>query len=124
MSTVALYQSKTLTLKSCCSLDYAVGNKSIIYVTGLCKLIETYIYARKKHPLASYPAAKHPNGATLRLQIYDKRTVGFIKNTTQSSTLALAIFLLTQIPLQKFSFLLRSIIPCFYLISNGTNLPD
>ena len=54
------------------SFDYARGNESIVYFTDLCKPIETYIYARKKHPFASYPAAKHPNAANLRLQTYDK----------------------------------------------------
>ena len=66
------FQSKTLTLNSCHSLDYAHSNESIIYFTDLCMPIETYIYARKKHPFASYPAAKHPNAASLRLQTYDK----------------------------------------------------
>ena len=61
--------------------------------TDLCKLIETYIYARKKHPFASYPAAKHPNPANLRLQTYDKKTVDFINNTARALTLALAIIL-------------------------------
>ena len=31
-----------------------------------------YIYARKKHPFASYPAAKHPKTTNLLLQTYDK----------------------------------------------------
>ena len=53
-------QSETLTLNSCRSLDYAQGNKSIIYFTDLCKLIETYIYVKKKHPFKIYLAAKHP----------------------------------------------------------------
>ena len=55
----AFSQSETLTLNSCHSLDYTRGNEYIIYFTDLCKLIETYIYARKKHPFARYPAAKH-----------------------------------------------------------------
>ena len=62
------FQTEPLTLNSCRSLDYARGNESIIYVTDLCKPIEIYVYARKKHPFASYPAAKHPNTANLRLQ--------------------------------------------------------
>ena len=64
------FRTEPLTLNSCRSLDYARGNESIIYFTELCKPIETYIYARKKHPFASYPAAKHPN---LRLQTYHKK---------------------------------------------------
>ena len=59
--TVELFQSETLTLNSFRGLDYARCNESIIYFTDLCKPIETYVYARKKYPFASYPAAKHPN---------------------------------------------------------------
>ena len=47
------------TLNSCRSLHYARGNKYIIFFNDLCKPIEIYIYARKKHPFTSYPAAKH-----------------------------------------------------------------
>ena len=49
-----------------------------IYFTDLCKPIETYIYARKEHPFASYPAAKHPNAANLQLQTYDKNQWTFL----------------------------------------------
>ena len=31
-----------------------------MFSNDLCKLIEIYIYARKKRPFTSYPAAKHP----------------------------------------------------------------
>ena len=55
--------AETLTSNSFRSLDYARGNESIVYFTDLCKPIETYIYASKNHPFASYPAAKHPNAA-------------------------------------------------------------
>ena len=60
------FQSETLTFNSCHSLDHAGGNDSIIYFTDLCKPTETYIYARKMHPFASYPTAKHPNATNLR----------------------------------------------------------
>ena len=72
------FQSEPLTLNSCRSLDYARGNESIIYFTELCKPIETDIYARKKRPFASYPAAKHPNAANLRSQKYDKNQWTFL----------------------------------------------
>ena len=79
MDTVELFpQSETLASNSCRSLDYARGNESIIYFTDLCKPIETYIYARKKHPFTSYPAAKHPNTANLQLQTYDKTQWTFV----------------------------------------------
>ena len=54
-----------------------------------------YIYARKKHPFASYPTAKYPNAANLRLQTYDKKPVDFFNNTARASTLALAIIFKT-----------------------------
>ena len=57
---VAFFRSKTPTYNSCRSLDYAGGNESIIYFTDLCKAIEIYIYARKKHPFASYSKADIP----------------------------------------------------------------
>ena len=106
------FQSETLTLKSCCSIDYARSNESIIYFTDLCKPIETYIYARKRHPFTCYPAAKHPNAANLRLQTYDENQWTFCNNTARGSTLALAIIFKNQVSLQKFPFLLTFIIPC------------
>ena len=71
-NTVTFFQSDPLPSNSFRSFDYARGNESIFYFTDLCKPIETYIYARKKHPFASYPAAKHLSAADLRLQTYDK----------------------------------------------------
>ena len=77
--TLSLFcQSEALASNSFRSFDYARGNESIIFFTDLCKPIETYIYARKKHPFASYPAAKHPNAAKLRLQSYDKSQWTFL----------------------------------------------
>ena len=67
-------------------IDYARGNESIIYFTDLGEPIETYIYARKKHPFASYPAAKHPNADI------QQKPVEFFINTARASTLAFAIF--------------------------------
>ena len=56
--------------------------RSRVYVRGfsnnLCKPIEIYICARKKHPFTSYPAAKHPKTTYLRLQIYDKNHRTFL----------------------------------------------
>ena len=106
------FQSEAPTLNSCRSLNYAHGNESIIYYTDLCMPTETYIYARKKHSFASYPAAKHPNVANLRLQTYDKNQWTFFINT------ALAIILQIYVPLQKFPFLLRFIIPWSLLLRN------
>ena len=89
---LSFFQSETLALNACRSLDYAHGNESIIYFTDLCKPLETYIYARKKHPFASYPAAKHPNAAKLWLQTYDKNQWTFFINTAGASTLSITIF--------------------------------
>ena len=72
-------EHETMTLfpnmSSCRSLDYARGHKSIRIFNDLCKQIEIYIYARKKHPFASNPAAKHPNAANSGLKTYDKKPV-------------------------------------------------
>ena len=67
-----VFQRETLTSYFFPSLGYERGNGSIIYFTDLCKLIETYIYARKKYPFASEPTEKHPNAANLRLQTSGK----------------------------------------------------
>ena len=96
--------------------DYARGNESIIYFIDLCKPIETYIYARKKHPFASYPAAKHPKHSQLAVTDIREKPVDFFNNTARASTLALAIIFKIQVPLQKFPFLLRYTIP--WLLQN------
>ena len=106
-------KSEPLLSNSFHSLDYARGNESIICFTDPCKTIKTHIYAMKKHPFASYSAAKHPNAANLRLQTYDKNSELFY-NTARVSTLALAIIFKTQVLLQKFSFLVRHTIPCWH----------
>ena len=58
------FQSETQTSNSCRTLDYARDNKSIIYVP--------MIYAKKKRPFTSCPAAKHQNTVNLGLQTYEK----------------------------------------------------
>ena len=105
-------KSEPLPSNSFCSFHSANGNESIIYFTDLCKPIETYIYARKKHPFTSYSAAKHPNAANSRLQTYDKNQWTFFNNTSRASTLALTIIFKSQVPLQKFPLLVRHTIPC------------
>ena len=83
-NTVAFFQSESLPSISFCSFDYARGNESMVHFTDLCKPMETYVYARKKHPFASYPAANrpnaanHPNAANLRLHTYDKNQWAFL----------------------------------------------
>ena len=77
----------------------------------------------KKHPFASYSAAKHLKAANLRLQSYDKNQLTFFINTARASTLALAIIFTIQVPLQKLPFLLRYTIPFLeqrILVSIGT----
>ena len=91
---------------------HAVTSLLSTYFTDLCKPVETYIYAWKKHPFASYPAAKHPNTANLRLQTYDKDQWTFFNNAARTLTLAFAIIFKIQVPSQKFPFLLRYTIPC------------
>ena len=72
----------------------------------------------KNHPFASYPTAKYPNAANSRLQTYDKNQWTFL--ITRHTTLALAIIFKTQVPLQKFPFLVRHTIPWFTLRSIGS----
>ena len=105
-------QSEPLLSNPFRSFDYARGNESIIYFIDLCKPIETYIYARKKHPFASYPAAKHPKHS--KFAIY--------RHTTKNSELFLLFNTGVDFSLRnnfanlgffaKVFVLLRSIIPC------------
>ena len=76
-------QSGIQTLSSCHSLGYARGNKSIIFFNDLCKPIEIYIYARKKHPFTSYPAGKHPKIQQVCHYRHARKTRGpfFLYNT-------------------------------------------
>ena len=78
--------------------------------------MKTYIYARKKHPFTSYPAAKHPNTANFRLQTYDKNQWTFLCNTgvdfssrNKSANL--------KVSFQKF-LSVQSIIPCWTHLLN------
>ena len=105
-------KSQSRTLNSCRSLDYARGNESIICFTDLCKPIATYFYARNGHTLASYPAAKHPKHSKFTITDIWEKPVNFFYCLTRASTLVSAIILLTQVLLQKFSFLFIIIIPC------------
>ena len=92
----------TQTLNSCRSLDYARGNWSIIYFNDLCKPIEIYIYARKKHPVTCCPTAKAPR---------TQQTCGNRHSTKTSGIFSCfpAIILLTWVPLHCKSFLSCSI---------------
>ena len=74
-------------------LGDARGNKSIIFFNDLCKPIEIYIYARKKHPFTNYPAAQHPKTINLRLQTYDKTQWTFFTGTARAPILTPAIIL-------------------------------
>ena len=72
------FRNGTQTLNSSRSLDSARDHKSIIYLNGLWKPIEIYIYA-KKHPFTSYPAGKNQNkNLNLRLQTYGKNQWAFL----------------------------------------------
>ena len=108
------FQRASLPSNSFRSFDYARGNESIIYFTDLCTPIDTYIYARNKHPFASYPAAKHPNAAKLRLQTYDKNQWTFFITPAWASTLPLAIIFKILVSLQNVPFLFRYTIPCLH----------
>ena len=75
-------QGGTQSLNSCHSLDYARDNESIIYFNDLCKPIEIYIYARKKHPFTSYPAAKHPKHSKFAITDMREKPVDFLLSNT------------------------------------------
>ena len=65
----------------------------VIFYDDLCKPIEIYIYVRKKHPFASYPAAKHPKHRKLAVTDIPEKSVEFFNDTAQASTLSPAIIL-------------------------------
>ena len=71
--TVAYFRSGTQTLSSCCSLDYAHGNKSIIFFNDLYTPVKIYICATKKSThLQVIPQQRIQNTTNLRLQTYEK----------------------------------------------------
>ena len=87
------------------SLRYAHGSKSVIFFKDLCKPIKIYVYSRKKHPFASFPAAKHLSHSKFDITDMREKPAGLFYCTTRALTLAPAICLLTQVRLQKFPFL-------------------
>ena len=72
----------------------------------VCKPIEIYIYARKKHPFV-IPQQSTQNTTNLRLQTYKKNQWTFFNYPERATTLAPAIILL------KVSAPVGSIIPCW-----------
>ena len=120
------FRSETLTLNSCRSLHYARGNESVIYFTNPCKPKEADIYARKKHPFVSYPAAKHPNASNLQLQTYEKNQWTLFNNTARASSLSsrnnfqnLGSFAKVSVPVKNYNFLNVHIhtYKCIYIYS-------
>ena len=103
-------QGGTQTLNSCRRLDYARDDKSIIYVPMIyaSQKKNTSILAKGTH-LQVIPQ-QSTKTANLRLRTYEN-TSGRLYRTARASTLARAIILLTQVPLQKFPFLFIFIIP-------------
>ena len=49
-----------------------------MFFNDLCIPIEIYIYARKKHPIKSYPAAKHPKHSKFAITDMREKLVGFV----------------------------------------------
>ena len=97
---------------------------TIIYFADLCKLIETYICARKKHSFASYSAAKHPRHSKFAITGIREKPVNFFYGSACASILVFAVILPTQIPLQKFPFLFIIIIPCLNWVTSSKNYSD
>ena len=83
------------TLNFCRGLGRTRGHESIRIFNDLCKPIEIYIYVRKNHSFASYPAAKYLNAANSGLQTCDKRPVDLFTNAEGAPTLSPAMILQT-----------------------------
>ena len=114
------------TLNSCRSLGYARSHESIRIFTDLCKPIEIYIYARKRHPFASHPAAKHPNAANLQLQTCDKNQWTFllcstgVNSSSRNNFGTLGSFAKVSAPVRTIipSFISQPVSNCHLIISN------
>ena len=76
--------SWTQTFNFCRSLDYARGNKYIIFLM---------IYARKKHPFTCCPAAKHQKHNRLAVTDIREKPVDSLNNNARASALSSSIIL-------------------------------
>ena len=102
-------------IKLRCSLNNACGKRSIINFNNLCKPIEIYIYARKKHPFTSYSTTNHLKHSKSAITDVREKTADLFSCTTRASTLAPAIILRLRISLQTFLFLQK---PPFHTINH------
>ena len=72
MKAMTLFRSEHKYFTPVAALAVHAVTNLVYFFNELCKPIEIYIYARKKHPITSYPTAKHPKTTNLRLQTYGK----------------------------------------------------
>ena len=71
------------------SLDCARKKTSLFYTfQRSIKLIEIYVYARKKHPSSGYPAAKHPKHSKFAITDIREKPVNLFYCSTRASTFA------------------------------------
>ena len=113
-TTVPCFASRnTLTFNFYRSFDCA-RKKRVYYILSndLCKLIEVQIYDRKKRPFSGYSAVKQPKHSKFAITNIQEIPVNCFCCSTRASTLIFAITLLTQVPVQRFPFLLISVTPC------------
>ena len=59
------------------------------------RLIEIYVYARKKHSSSGYPAAKHPKHSKFAITDIREKPANFFYYSTRALTLVSATILLT-----------------------------
>ena len=96
-------------------LAVCIKTSQYILSNNLCKPLEIYDYARKKHPSSDYPAVNHPKHSKFAITDMREKPVKFFYCSTQASTLVSAIILQTQVLLQKFPFLFIIIFLWFML---------
>ena len=72
----------------------------------------------RKAPICKLSRSKSPKRSKLAVTDIRQKPVDFFNNTTRAPTLALEIIFKTQVPLQKFPFLVRHTIPWFVTLKN------
>ena len=64
-----------------------------------------YIYVSEKAPIYMLPASKAPKCSKIKVTDIREKPVDFFHSNARKSTLAPEIILITEVPVQKFSFL-------------------
>ena len=95
--------------------------KRVYYILFKCKLREIYIYGRRKHPFASYPAEKHPKRSKFAITDMQRKPVDFFCCTVRASALTPAIILPTWLLCKSFFPVYKSLFITnkWFLICSG-----